>query len=41
MAYGPGAMERAMKAEEVILRATDGQLTWIQTAEIPGAKPAR
>ena len=28
-----------MKAEEVILRATDGQLTWIQAAEILGRSP--
>jgi hypothetical protein len=36
MAYAPGAVERAMKAQEVILRAIAGQLTWIQAAEILG-----
>lgn len=39
MAYAPGAVERAMKAQEVILRAIDGQLTWIQAAEILGRSP--
>jgi transposase len=36
MAYSPGVVERAMKAQEVILRAIAGQLTWIQAAEILG-----
>ena len=36
MAYAPGAVERAMKVQEVIIRAIDGQLTWIQAAEILG-----
>src|SRR5215510_11372581 len=39
MAYPPGAVERAMKAQEVILRAIAGQLTWIQAAEILGCSP--
>jgi hypothetical protein len=39
MAYPPGAVERAMKVHEVILRALDGQLTWIQAAEILGRSP--
>lgn len=39
MAYPPGAVERAMKAQEVIMRALDGQLTWIQAAEILGRSP--
>lgn len=39
MAYPPGAVERAMKAHEVIMRALDGQLTWIQAAEILGRSP--
>ena len=30
---------RGMATEEVILRATDGQLTWSQTAEILGRSP--
>jgi transposase len=34
MAYPPGAVERAMKVQEVILRAIAGQLSWIQAAEI-------
>lgn len=39
MAYPPGAVERAMKVQEVILRAVAGQLTWIQAAEILGCSP--
>jgi transposase len=39
MAYPPGAVECAMKAHEVIMRALDGQLTWIQAAEILGHSP--
>ena len=36
MAYPPGDVERAMKVQEVILRALSRQLTWIQAAEILG-----
>jgi transposase len=36
MVYAPGAVERAMKAQEVIVRALAGTLTWIQAAEILG-----
>jgi transposase len=36
MSYAPGAVERAMKAQEVIMRALAGTLTWIQAAEILG-----
>ena len=36
MGYPPGAVERAMKVQEVIVRAIAGQLTWIQAAEILG-----
>jgi transposase len=36
MAYPLGAVERAMTAQAVILRAIAGQLTWIQAAEILG-----
>lgn len=36
MPYPRGAMERAMKVQEVILRALAGTLTWIQAAEILG-----
>jgi hypothetical protein len=39
MAYPPGAVERAMKVQEVILRAIDGKLTWVQAAEILGCSP--
>ena len=39
MADPPGAVERAMKAHEVIMRALNGQLTWIQAAEILGRSP--
>lgn len=33
------AVERAMKLQEVILRAIDGQYTWLQAAEILGVTP--
>lgn len=36
MAYSPGAVERALKVQEVLLRAMAGQLTWIQAADILG-----
>src|SRR6185436_5394551 len=39
MAYPASAVERAMKAQDVILRAIGGQLTWIQAAEILGCSP--
>src|SRR5947207_6631682 len=39
MAYPPGAVERAMKVQEVILRALDGKLTWLQAADILGRSP--
>jgi transposase len=39
MAYPPSVVERAMKVQEVILRALAGQLTWIQAAEILGCSP--
>lgn len=39
MAYPCGAVERAMKVQEVILRALDGQLTWPQAADILGRSP--
>lgn len=35
-AYPVSAMERAMKVQEVILRAIDGRLMWYQAAEILG-----
>jgi len=39
MLYPLGAAERAMKVHEIIMRALDGQLTWIQAAEILGRSP--
>jgi len=36
MAYAPGAVERAMKVQEVIVQAIAGKLTWIHAAEILG-----
>jgi hypothetical protein len=39
MAYPDGAVERAMKVHEVILRALSGQLTWLQAADILGRSP--
>ena len=39
MAYSRGAVERAMKVQEVILRAIDGKLTWVQAADILDYSP--
>ena len=39
MAYPPGGVERAMKVQEVIVRALAGQLTWLQAADILGRSP--
>ena len=36
MSYAAAAVERAMKVQEVMLRAMSGQLHWIQAAEILG-----
>ena len=34
--YPAWAVERAMKIQEVILRAVSGQILWMQAAEIIG-----
>jgi len=39
MPYGPAVVERAMKMQEVILRALAGSLTWIQAADILDLDP--
>jgi transposase len=39
MTYPPGALERAMKVQEVIVRALAGKLTWLQAADILGRSP--
>ncbi len=39
MAYPPGAVERAMKVQEVIVCALAGKLTWPQAAGILGRSP--
>ena len=39
MSYPRGVVERAMKVQEVIVRALAGQLTWIQAAEILDRSP--
>ena len=39
MPYPPGAVERAMKVEEVIVRVLAGKLTWPQAADILGRTP--
>ena len=39
MTYARGAVERAMKVQEVILRALAGKLTWLQAADILGRSP--
>src|SRR5437660_8191432 len=37
--YSEAAVERAMKVQEVILRAVAKKITWIQAAEIIGVTP--
>ena len=37
--YGPAAVERAMKLQEVILKAMSGEIKWLQAAEIIGISP--
>ena len=37
--YLAPVVERAMKVQEVILRAMSGALTWLQAAEILGLSP--
>jgi hypothetical protein len=39
MAYPRSAVERAMKVQEVIVRALAGKLTWLQAADILGRSP--
>jgi hypothetical protein len=39
MDYPVGAVERAMKVQEVILQALSGKLTWLQAADILGRSP--
>ena len=39
MAYARGVVERAMKVQEVILRALSGRLTWLQAADVLGRSP--
>ena len=39
MTYSLGAVERAMKVQEVVLRAIAGSLTWPQAADILGCSP--
>ncbi len=34
MLYGPTAVERAMKRQEIILRAMSGELSWLKAADI-------
>jgi len=37
--YGPTAVERAMRMQEVILRALSGELSWVQAADILRMSP--
>src|SRR5512132_4069696 len=39
MSYAVIAVERAMKLQEVILRAMSGELTWLQAADVLGMHP--
>jgi hypothetical protein len=40
VSYSKAAMERAMKVQEVILRAMAKRITWWQAAEIIDQRPA-
>src|SRR2546430_9341735 len=39
MVLAAAAVERAMKRQEVIMRALSGTLTWLQAADILGVEP--
>src|SRR5256885_15469143 len=39
MVFAAAAVERAMKVQEVIMRALSGALTWLQAADILGIDP--
>lgn len=39
MTYTPAAVERAMKVQEVILRALSGRQSWLQIADVLGLSP--
>lgn len=37
--YSRGAVEQAMKLQQIILRAMSGEISWIQAAQIAGVRP--
>jgi hypothetical protein len=39
MLYAAAAVERAMKIQQVIVRALSGAITWLQAADILGVDP--
>jgi len=39
MVFAAAAVERAMKIQEVIMRALSGAITWLQAADILGLEP--
>ena len=39
MLFGPTALERTMKRQEIILRALSGELTWLKAADILDLTP--
>ena len=39
MILAAAAVERAMKRQEVLMRALSGKLTWLQAADILGLEP--
>jgi len=39
MLYAAAAVERAMKIQQVIVRALSGAITWLQVADILGRDP--
>src|SRR3970282_559861 len=39
MRYGLPAVERAMKMQEIVLRAMSGTISWLQAADILGLSP--
>lgn len=37
--YGPAALERAMKIQEIILRVMSGEIKWYEAADIIAISP--
>jgi hypothetical protein len=39
MRYGLPVVERAMKMQEIVLRAMSGTISWLQAADLCGTEP--